>query len=87
MIVRIKSPSRYFAEWFVIATEETLQKAIKMSENQIERVYNSLNYGSDEEKEFESQKHEVIVLDEKDLKEKRIQKREKDEEVFIFGSY
>lgn len=87
MIVRIKSPSRYFTEWFVIATEETLQQAIKMSENQIERIYNSLNYGSDEETEFESQKHEVIVLDEKDLKEKRIQKREKDEDVFIFGPY
>jgi hypothetical protein len=86
MLVRIKSDSIFF-NFFVIAcnNDEEVEIAIEMAKLQIERIYNSLDFGSDEEKEFQSQSHEVIVIDE--LEKNKIEKREKDEDVFIFGPY
>lgn len=63
--------------FFVIVTEDQIQHGIDLCWEEHESVYNALNYGSDEETEFEKFNHEIEIVEQGVIS--HTVKREKDE--------
>jgi hypothetical protein len=76
-VVRFKnSPDIRLRGYFAIVNE--INKGIEMCWKQHESAFNRLDYGSDEESEFQAFQHEIEVL-EHGIRVQRVPKREKDD--------
>jgi len=77
-VIRFKnSCSLELRQFFVVVDEDQIQHGIDLCWNKHERVYNALDYCSDEETEFERFNHEIETLEQGVTL--RTAKREKDD--------
>lgn len=78
-VVRFKnSCNAKLREFFVLVNEDQIQQGTDRCWQQHESIFNSLDYGSDEEAEFQAFQHEIEVF-EQGTRIPRVQRREKDD--------